>query len=82
MTTTHGKCCAGSIVTSLLFPKAQLFHEVEQLRLVFYEYVCPWPAQGREIENNDDYNLNITANSCCEPFIYPDGPSATPTPSI
>ena len=51
------------------FPEGQRMQEAEQLRLVFCEYVSLWPQQGREIENNDDYNLNMTANDCCEPFL-------------
>ena len=51
------------------FPDGEQAQEAEQLRLVFCEYVSLWPQQGREIQNNDDYNLNMTANDCCEPFL-------------
>jgi hypothetical protein len=61
-------------------PKAEQLQEAEQLRLVFCEYVSLWRPQGREIESSDDYNLNMTANDCCEPFLYPDDPPAPPRP--
>ena len=64
------------------FPEGEQTQEAEQLRLVFCEYVSLWPEQGREIETNDDYNLNMTANDCCERFLYPDHPPTPPPPSI
>ena len=62
------------------FPEGEQLQEAEQLRLVFCEYVDLWPKQGRVIEKMDDYHLNMTANDCCEPFLYPDDPPAPPPP--
>ena len=48
---------------------ARKIEEAEQLRLVFCEYVRIWGRyKGRQIDNEDDYHLNMTAHQCCAPW--------------